>query len=148
MEDFKSPELSKIKKTNPFKVPDNYFDDFSARLQIRIEAESKAGAVKQNRIIHFLKPAIGIAASFGLIFMLLYWPVTSILPDKLAGTKNTNSISKDYDFEIYVEGIDENSFYALLEEPNSNGGLAGDDLVKYLSDNISEYEIFSQPEFK
>ena len=46
-----APELSKIKKENPFRAPDNYFDDFSARLQMKLEAEKTGITKNQNKII-------------------------------------------------------------------------------------------------
>ena len=76
-----APKLSKMKQESPFGVPDNYFDDFSARLQMKIETEKTILPNQQNRIIQFLKPAIGLAASFALIFMLVYWPLKSFTPE-------------------------------------------------------------------
>ena len=54
-----SPELSKLKKENPFGVPNNYFEDFSARLHAKLAEEKKVVPKKQNRIVVFLKPALG-----------------------------------------------------------------------------------------
>ena len=46
-----APELSKIKKENPFKVPEHYFDDFSARLQMKLDAEKMEVPKQQKKII-------------------------------------------------------------------------------------------------
>lgn len=148
MEDFTTPELSKISKENPFRVPDGYFDDFSARLQKRLEAEKKVISIEPVGFMRYLRPMLGLAASFGLIFLLVYWPMKSILPDKIADGNNSNAISTDQEYTNFVEGIDENSFYALLSETSETQNLSDDDLVAFLSSNISEYEIFSQSQSK
>lgn len=143
----KKPELSKIKREYPFRVPDNYFDDFSARLQIKLEAEKKASPKRKNRIIQFLKPAIGLAASFALIFMLVYWPLKSHLPNTIATNTNTKPEFYEDDYLSLVEGIDENSFYALLNEPATSVEFSDEDLMNYVSSNISEYEIYLETDY-
>lgn len=140
-----APELSKIKKENPFRVPENYFDDFSARLQVRLEAEKSGVSKNQSRIIQFLKPALGLAAGFVLIIMLAYWPLTKFTANQQAN----NSIETETDFidMVYatmVEGIDVNSFYALLDEPNGKVQFSDDDLAIYVNNNSSEYDIYSE----
>ncbi len=142
-----SPELSKIKKENPFRVPDNYFDDFSARLQIRLEAEKMVVPIKQNRFIQFLKPALGLAASFALIFMLVYWPLKSFMPDQVASSQIQDELSED-EFLSVVEGIDENSFFALLNEQDEGIKFSDEDLISYVGNNISDYEIYSEIDYK
>lgn len=139
-----APELSKLEKGNPFWIPENYFDDFSARLHVKLEAEKSILPNQQNRIIQFLKPALGLAASFALIFMLVYWPLKSFTPNEVAN--NTNSTLKneitDIQYRSMVEGIDENSFYALLDQPAQTVEISDDDLVNYLSSNISDYDLY------
>ena len=55
-----APELSKIKKENPFRVPENYFEDFSARLQMKLDAEKMEAPKKQSKAIQILKPALKV----------------------------------------------------------------------------------------
>ena len=145
MDDLKnsSPKLSKIKRENPFKTPDNYFDDFSARLQMKLEEEKKVIPTKQNQVIRLLKPVLGLAASFALIFMLVYWPLKTFMPTEVA-QNNTQTGFNEKEYLSMVEGIDENSFYALLDEPNGSVEFTDDDLVSYLSTNISEYDIYTE----
>jgi hypothetical protein len=138
-----APKLSKMKKEIPFGVPEKYFDDFSARLQTRIEAEKKILPNQPNRIIQFLKPALGLAASFALIFMLVYWPLKSFTPTEVANnTSDTGNEITDTEYISMIEGMDDNSFYALLEEPAQTVELSDDDLLNYLSSNISDYDIY------
>jgi hypothetical protein len=139
-----APELSKIKKENPFRVPENYFDDFSARLQLKLEAEENAVPVKKNNIIRYLKPALGLAAGFALVFSMAYWPLKTLTPDRTAENNVQEINVNDMLFASAVEGIDENSFYELLEKPAGTGQLSNEDLASYVHTNVSEYEIYTQ----
>lgn len=136
------PELSKINKENPFRVPENYFEDFSARLQIKLEAEKEGTNKTQSRIIMFLKPALGLAAGFALIFMLGYWPLKTLTPNQQVNNIQTDE--NDIIFTSLVEGMDENSFYAMLNEPEVIVQLSDEDMANYLNTNSSEYEIYSE----
>lgn len=143
MNDLKNiaPELSKIKKENPFEVPDHYFDDFTARLQHRIETEETGNKKQQNTIIRFLKPALGLAASFALIFMLVYWPLKSFLPNQVAQTETTNEL-EDQEYMSIVEDLDETSFFAFLNESDDQSDFSDEDLESYIAANTSDYELF------
>lgn len=140
-----APKLSKLKKENPFKAPDKYFDDFSARLQMKLEAEKKVVPQQKSRIIRFLKPAFGLAASFALIFMLVYWPLKTFMPSQVAELEDTINYS-DREFLNIVEGLDEISFFSLLEESNGTEDFTDDDLIAYVSANFTDYEIFENIE--
>ncbi len=135
-------ELSKIKKKVPFSVPENYFDNFSDRLLNRLEAENFAVPQPQNRVIRILKPALGLAASFALIFMLVYWPLKSFTPNEIANNPDLDIEITDYEYRSMIEGIDENSFYALLTEPAQQVEISDDDLANYLSASISDFDIY------
>lgn len=141
-----APKLSKLKKETPFGTPDKYFDDFSARLQMKLEAEKTVVPMQQNRFIRFLKPAIGLAAAFALIFMMVYWPLNNFMSNQVAN----NIVEQDLDEMEYlnmVEGIDENSFFTILEGTNSSTELTDADLESYLVANVSEYEIFNETSY-
>lgn len=149
MEEIKkiAPELSKIERKVPFRTPDHYFDDFSARLQMKLEAEKKVLPSPKIRIIQFLKPALSLAASFALIFMLVYWPLKTFMPAQVANNSNIEMEMSDNEYLNLLEGIDENSFYALLNEPVSTVEFSDDELISYLSTNVSDYEIYLGTEF-
>lgn len=144
MDEFKDQftELSKIKNEMPFRVPKNYFDDFSARLNTRLEAEKMTIPEPKNRIIQILKPALGLAASFALIFMLVYWPLKSFKPTEVAQNVSPESEITDYEYQSMVESMDENSFYALLNEPAQKMDISDDELLNYLSASISDFDIY------
>ncbi len=149
-----APRLSKIKKEQPFGVPENYFDDFSARLQTRLETEKRDFRPQRGRVIRLLKPAIGLAASFIVIFLLVYLPIRSFLPryqaqNDLPAMNRFNEEEAQY--ITFMEKIDENSFFSLLEDAGTERevteeDLNDEDLLNYLSANVSDYEIYMENE--
>ena len=141
-----APELSKLKKEYPFRTPDNYFDDFSARLQLRLEAEKKATVPRKIRFADILKPALGLAASFAIIFMLVYIPLKTFMPSERT---EVAAVTDDYDeagILNYIENIDESSFISLLNEDENKDVFSDDDLTLYVSANFSDYEIYEKLE--
>lgn len=148
-----APKLSKMKKEHPFGVPDHYFDDFSARLQTKLETEKSVLPKPKNKVIRLLKPAIGLAASFLVIFMLVYWPIKSFLPEYMAKNNDTETISnEDVDpYRAIIERVDENTFFALIEESDEETSqevsLNDDDLMNYISSNMSEYDIYLETDY-
>jgi hypothetical protein len=154
-EEMNEMKNKKIKSSNPlkeqpFSVPDKYFDDFYARLHVRLEREENILPEKKNRFVRYLKPALGLAASFALIFMLVYWPVKSFLPGYLAETPaRSESTIEDETYYALIEKLDENSFFSLISESITNNstdaqGFNDEELLSYISSNISDYEIVLQ----
>ena len=142
-----SPELSKLKKENPFEVPKGYFDDFSSKLKHKLEEEIMEVPQKRNTIVRILKPALSLAASFALIFMLVYWPLNNFFgKDELQADSSNQSIEDE--FNNIVEGMDDYSFYAVLEDENGTIELTDEDLMAYVSANFSEYDLYNETENK
>jgi len=141
-----APKLSEIKKAHPFRVPDNYFEDFSSRLHTRLETEKQALPKPKSRIIRLLKPAIGLAASFLLVFLLVFWPLKSFLPNYIAKNNSAieTTITEEDTYLSILEKIDENSFFALLSETSDEeiDDFNDEELMSYVSSNFSEYEIY------
>ncbi len=138
-----APELSKLKKENPFGTPKNYFDDFSARLHTELEKEKAAPAEPKSRLIQFLKPALGLAASFALIFLLVYVPLKTFIPSEVTQVAESSE-SSDSELLNIIEKLDENSFFTLLEESEEKEAFSDEDLIAYVSSNFSDYEIFEK----
>ncbi|MBN2774344.1 MAG: hypothetical protein JXR31_08870 [Prolixibacteraceae bacterium] len=147
MDEFKNiaPRLSKIKKENPFKVPYNYFDDFSARLQEKIKHEDSVK--KPDPFIRFLKPAISIAASIAVIFMLVYWPLAKnnnrLLSDSVV---NYSEYNLENEIIGLMEDLDDNSLFTLFESDVEEDQISDDELIAYLSTNLSYYDIHIESE--
>ncbi|WP_321374643.1 hypothetical protein [uncultured Draconibacterium sp.] len=147
MEELKNiaPELSKLKRENAFGTPKSYFDDFPARMQMKLEAEKTVIDKKEFKIISLLKPALGLAASFAIIFMLVYIPVKKFMPqEQIIQTTASNDYSDQ--FQTILEELDESSFFSLLESDETEEEFSDDDLIAYVSTNFSAYEIFEYTE--
>ncbi|MCY1722809.1 hypothetical protein OU798_20850 [Prolixibacteraceae bacterium Z1-6] len=140
-----APELSKLKKEVPFSTPKNYFDDFSARMQTRMQTEKQGEPEHKPKIIQLLKPFIGLAASFALIFLLVYVPLKTFITSEINEvTVNIDHSDTDSEFLNILEGIDESSFFALLDESESEttDDFTNEELMSYVSANFTDYEIF------
>nr|WP_321357518.1 hypothetical protein [uncultured Draconibacterium sp.] len=144
MEELKNiaPNLSKIKKENAFGTPKHYFDDFSARMQMQIEAEKHVADKKEFKIINLFKPALGLAASFAIIFMLVYIPIKTFIPQEQVIETIASTNYSDNEIHSILEELDETSFFSLLESNDNNETFSDDDLIAYVSSNFSAYEIF------
>jgi len=137
-----APELSKLKKENPYGTPKNYFDDFSARMHTRIEQEKQEEPEKKPGIIQLVKPFLGLAASFAIIFMLVYVPLKTFTSKDITLVAEANNYT-DNELLNLVEGLDESSFFAILDEQDEETEtLTNDDLALYLAANFSAYEIY------
>ncbi|MCD6566669.1 MAG: hypothetical protein J7K53_12090 [Bacteroidales bacterium] len=56
-------KFSGLKKENPFRVPDKYFDNLPEKIQVNIHAHKKAIGMPVTRIIDYLKPHLALAAA-------------------------------------------------------------------------------------
>ena len=63
-------ELNDIKKQNPFKVPENYFENLSERIMSQTSA-TEAGIPKKS-IVRRLRPFLAMAASVALFALIGY----------------------------------------------------------------------------
>ena len=141
----KNSPLSNTSNENPFRVPNHYFDDFSARLQTRIEAESEIAPNQPNRFIRILKPALGLAASFALVFLLVYWPIKTFTPNQSAKnvTEEPSLSYMDY-VNSLIEEKDDFSFYALFEDLSGDTDISDEDIANYIPSQASEFELYAE----
>jgi len=145
----KNSPLSNISKENPFRVPDQYFDNFSARLQTRIEAETSIVPDQPNRFIRILKPALGLAASFALIFLLVYWPIKTFTPTQSAENQTEDSGLSYMDYvKSLVEEDDDMSFYALFDNESNETAISDEDIADYIPVHTSEFELYAESYYK
>ena len=153
-------ELNNINKENAFKVPENYFDNFSKELETRISEENlkkKFGnknpfavpenyftnfSVKKNKqkgkIIRFMKPWLSAAAGIIIIFALWQFLLTGIENNNHAS--NTDSIySKSSNLatanQLNINNIDikylEPEVNAYIDESDAN------EIYEYTNDDTS-----------
>ncbi len=146
MDDLKNiaPELSKIKKENSFKVPDNYFDDLPMKIQERILQKKSRGYYNIFELLK--KPAY--AVSFSLVFLMLIIIPLSISIYKDHGNNNqiaygSLEIADIEYFEISEELLIEAISVEYFDETSSME-QATDEVIDYLIDNIDYSTILNE----
>lgn len=128
--------LKENSRENPFKVPETYLETFEERLQARID-EEKSKPTKQSKVIRALKPAIGLVASFLVVFLLVYYPMSRFLPDYLS----KNNVAED-EYVISIESLDDDEFYDLISEDIQSEEIDTDEMMEFLSVELSDYDIY------
>jgi hypothetical protein len=124
---------------NPFTQPDGYFESFSDRLMSRI-AEEHDSKQKQTGIIKYLKPALTMAASFAIIFFLIYVPV-SIINSKNEVVQITAEQEEDTNFfDFYY--LNSRSLYSMISTENKQNKQIDNEVIEdYLLASLSEYDL-------
>ncbi|MBN2788420.1 MAG: hypothetical protein JXQ69_08895 [Paludibacteraceae bacterium] len=83
-------KLDEINKKSPFKVPDNYFDDFAKNMQHQIEDEPHAIVIP---FMTRIRPYLYVAASLLIIFSITFVALnTSEKEENVYAKKNSDSI--------------------------------------------------------
>ena len=83
-------KLDEISNRKPFKIPENYFEDFNARLESQFEIQTEIQTIKVNKMI---KPWMYMAAMFTGIL---------ILGSVVTNVYNKNLIAKNENYELYM----------------------------------------------
>ncbi len=123
----------------PFRVPRQYFNDFPAKLQALIEEEEPQKRIVKLRPFDYLKPAIGIAAAFAAVYLLVYWPAKLITDPALLSNGQTNESEQIINL---VERFDDHTFLSLLEGEYKPEPVDDEILERYVAANYSDFDIF------
>lgn len=106
----KNINLDSLKNENPFKVPENYFESLTERVMVNVEAS--ANTSNTTKIIRFIKPVLALAASFAIIFMLVYIPVRTLHPQ----ASDSSEITEEQGILDYIYLNDHAVYTALADE--------------------------------
>ena len=122
----------KIKNDNPFRVPDNYFDE--VKKDIREKTRSAGNKKSKTRISVVLKPAIMMAAAM-LAFVIISYSILKLLFPEYNSAEKQNFSELVYDFDE-AELIDE-----LVGHNNDEEALPAErsEIIDYLMDNNVDY---------
>ncbi|MFT5749878.1 MAG: hypothetical protein ACI93S_001151 [Ancylomarina sp.] len=129
-----------MKKDNPFKVPENYFDKLGVQIQNKIKQEEGQFEQVEEKIplIIQLKPYMWMAASiFVLVFAARIILSNTISPEyKIAsfGNEEIQAIAQIDSSEASTNEIDLEFFDELSD-------ATSDDIINYLSDSDIDTEI-------
>lgn len=143
------PEFMKRQKKNPFRTPDHYFDSIEDRVMGAIEHEAKNKTTsKSGKIFQLLKPVLGLAASFSLIYLLAYYPIKYLSPNSLVKSETIDSTSTDSmeAYSLTFSLIDENSLVnAIFNDENATQAeINPDEVLAYLSTEMTDLEIYTE----
>lgn len=143
-----APYLNKMKRENPFTIPDNYFEDLQRNIfdqTINAAASKTIHTGKSRKLRQLYYVSAGIAAALLIVFIVF----------RMNGAlENANLYLSDNNFIEYIEidnsilidelftynsgGNQEESNITLTSEV-VNGDLSNEDLIEYLVD--IDYEI-------
>ncbi len=137
------PKLSEVSKDMPFKVPEDYFENFSVRLSDRIH--EKKSPEFFGRVIPVLKPYFAIATI--TIIILVATRIFIFQPDKtemksLKGYEITANIEDNiyyYSEEAIIEAV-----YSSVESSAPGEDLTNEEIIEYLiNEDISLSDILN-----
>ena len=141
-EEITTGKLAEAGRELPFTVPRGYFGDFPARMEALLGQETAAAGTPPFTLwTRYLKPALGLAAAFAAVFLLVYWPARLITrPGDLTGLNNGNGY--DENLINLVERVDDRTFFSILQEGASGEKLETEEMEIYLAANFTDYEIY------
>lgn len=134
--------LNEENKKNSFKVPDEYFDDLSLKIQNRIQNTNQ---VKANKFI--FKPILAYSLGIGLILVMIFGLYKFSNSDKSIINLNNNEISDlilNGDIELDDDQVAD--FYLA----NQTGEISyqstnQDGIYEYLNDeDLDEQSIYNE----
>ncbi len=126
-----APNLSKIKKETPYRVPDDYFDNFASRLDEKISSQNEQE--RRKNIFIVAKPYLAVAASIAVL-MIIAFSVFRIVeikhtPDVLTKDEIMAYIKDDiydYDETTIVENLSSENVTSPKNE------LSDQEIIEYL----------------
>ncbi len=138
-----APNLSNIKKENPFSVPDNYFDEFPSKIQNEISEKEKLPYLK--RFLQVLKPNLSLAASITIFALIAVIAVKSFVKDSNTYNNNIADDSEIADIEMF--DIDDNTIIDIIveeTETNNDDEIFDDEILDYLAYNTDYNTIIDE----
>lgn len=132
---------------NPFRTPDRYFNTLEDRIMGSIKHAEKTKS-NSSKVIHFLKPALGLVASFALVFLLVYYPINYFLPKSAVQTAQTVTNNSDIPeaYSLSFSLLDEGTLFNTISSPDtiSASQLNPDDVLAYLSAGTNDLELYAE----
>lgn len=113
----KKTTLNEISKGNPFKVPENYFEDFASRMEEQIASESKVVFM-----FHKFRPFLYVAASVLVILSVTFVAINvnnkdadMVAKEKVDSVKSELALEKKqkavYEEDVYIDDIDDEELF-------------------------------------
>lgn len=138
METKKINNLSEIHNTNPFKVPENYFEQFAEKMMAQLP-EKEFAPPRKVTMWEKVKPWVYMAAMFAGLFFTIQFITrnaqnSAIKPSALLNTQTQNEtywstvqISEDEFYRYLEDQLMEDSYYDYMYEA-TGGNLQSTEL--------------------
>ena len=135
-----APKLHSIKKDSPFKVPEDYFENFARRIQDKISEEKNLSAYQ--RIAIAVKPMLKLAAAFVLLALFAYL-ITYFITDN---TKNNdiNYASNDQvnvSEQYILDNAENTDIISVMNNDSTteSNDIESDKIIDYLVNENVDY---------
>jgi len=122
-----------MKKDQPFKVPEDYFETLSDRIEERVEKEENP--IKEG-VLHALKPYIWMAASIIGMALIVKVIITNSVPDDFENYK-ISKINTVSDTPSTISPIIDTDYEWTSDDMSD---ITTDEIIEYLSDYNIETE--------
>jgi hypothetical protein len=134
--------LNEISGRNPFKVPDNYFEEVNAKIAEKTTMSEPE--IHKPGLYRRLRSLLAFAAAVTILIALTFTAVKIFSPD--SGLVTLPAITMEEFTESYLEDIDlltlEENAYPLTLNGNVSG-LSSTEIIDYLIlENISANDIY------
>jgi hypothetical protein len=137
-------KLNKIPDKNPFKVPENYFEEFNRR--ITNSTSGLPGNVKKTGIYFRLKPYLLLAASVTILIFLGFAASKLFRPDnnqmqlsEVINSEFSESVINEFD----LSALEENAAALIMNEEAPN--VSKSDIIDcLLQENIEISDIYER----
>ncbi len=140
--------LGNLRKDNPFRVPENYFETFPERLNASIAKEKHVG--KHWCLFDSFKPLLKIAAIFLLIMLLVYIPYKKYFYSHRESIAQIKSGRNSDDLTNTIPGVlisnfSEEQFLSAYTDMEvlDTCVITSENLGYYIAANYNEYEILT-----
>jgi len=125
---------SKIKDQNPFRVPENYFDEVKSK--VLSGPSGNGGEEKKSYVVRLLKPALTLAAAMLALAIISYSGLKLLFPEN----EQVNEVS----YTEFIHQFDEAELIDIIvqEEYNSQEfNIDSDEIIDYLLEQDIEYTL-------
>jgi len=136
-----------------YSVPDGYFESFSERLNLRMQAEGLKSAQQQNfrtrGVLFYLKPALGLAAGLAILLSVFLYPYMGHKSTLQADMQDSAGMKSDDPADLlpstYASLISDAQFLLALTEMDDYDAskISKEGLADYLAFNCSDFEILN-----
>lgn len=137
--------LNDASEKAPFDVPKNYFEKNRYKIMAEIE---ELDSPQKKGIIHHLRPALGLVASFILVGLLVYVPMKMYMPsvlDKYYG-QASDQVKLNSDSTLIFADLEAMNYFTeeySLTEPENTQQPNEEELLNYLVAELDDYEIMA-----